>query len=112
MVINNKEQFKAKAVNFTEYAKNGNVYAMMKITSKKTIHKNGESQIIKIYKSRIIPAFHNTSIAWDNKDELIHDKLGNAGFKFNAKATGKNNFSFYITVFGEDGDYMIGSIVR
>ena len=85
---------------------------MIDMTSEITKNKSGLSKVKEAYETRLIPEFAGKNVSWNRESKLIFDEQNNAGYLFSGKAKGTNDFFFSVTVFGEGGEYVIGTIIR
>ena len=112
IVKDNEEQFKQCARLFVHKAIIGDLEGMLSMTSDITKNHSGLQKVKEVYKIRVIPEFSGTIVSWDSDSKLVFDEGNNAGFLFHGKSKGKKDFQFSVSVFGEGGNYVVGSIIR
>ena len=109
-LLQEKDQYLAVAKKFIAAAQKGNFKEMLNLTSALSIKNSTKPVVQNIYETQIIPAFRNTTITWNPKDEFTTDDTGNRGFIFTGQAKGASSFPFYMTVMKEKGRLRIITI--
>ena len=112
IVEKNEAMYKRRAVDFVGSARAGDLDKMMRYTSPLTIKIEGEEHVRTVYREKVIPAFKNSSVSWDERGRLIYDERKNSGFLFSGTIVTDNRSAFSISVFGEGGEYVVGMISR
>jgi len=109
-VEQNHDLFKARAIEFVDWAQKGDIQKMLRYTSSKTLRDSGLDEVRRVYVNDVIPAFKAGSIKWSQSGVVSRDLSGNAGYRFDGCVSGENHFCFEIFVFGEGGELMIVTI--
>ena len=109
--VKSKEaDYRARATEFIDAAKNGDVDKMVAMTSPISLKVSGTDFVRMVYRDDVVPQFREVSVVWNTKGEIIIDETYNVGFCFSGKATGEKTFPFYLDVMEENETLVILNI--
>jgi hypothetical protein len=101
--------YRAKAVEFIQYAQAGNVAQMLAVTSPQSFATQTDS-VHTVYADQVVPQFQNATVTWNAKSALCRDEQNHPGLMFTGTARGKQTFSFDVAVYRENGKLVVSNI--
>ena len=104
--------YKRKAVEFVEYAEEGDLQSMLRITSPQATRDNGGPEALKtIFEEIIIPKFIDSEVTWKGGAKAAYDKDYDVGLGFKGIATKEGQtYKFMLYVFEENGELFFRNI--
>jgi len=101
--------YRAKAVEFIQYAQAGNVDQMLAVTSPQSSATESDS-VHTVYADQVVPQFQNVTVTRNPKSAPIHDEQNHSGLMFTGTTNGKKPFPFDVAVYREDGKLVVSNI--